>query len=85
MTGPITDDQLARVIKPIVEGQIRSFLHAHPSVIEAVDWRFSQDTKAEALVAGIAKRVNRDLLCPQTRVRLKAALECHIEADDTDV
>lgn len=85
MTGPILDDELARIIKPIVEGQIRSFIHSHPAVAEAVDWRHSHDTKQEALVSSIAKRVSRDLLCPQTRVRLKAALQSESEAADTDV
>lgn len=85
MTGPILDDELARIIKPIVEGQIRSFIHSHPAVAEAVDWRHSHATKQEALVSSIAKRVNRDLLCPQTRMRMQAALKPLREAADPDV
>ena len=71
---PVVDDELAKIIRPIVEGQIRSFIHSHPGIVAGVDWRFSQDTKEEALVASIAKRVNRDLLSEQTRLRLLCAL-----------
>lgn len=70
----VIDDELARIICPIVEGQIRSFIHSHPNIVEGVDWRFSQDTKEEALVASIAKRINRDLLSEQTRLRVTAVL-----------
>jgi hypothetical protein len=72
---PIIDDELAKIIRPIVEGQIRSFIHSHPGIVEGVDWRHSQPTKEEALVASIAKRVNRDLLSEHTRRRLKAVME----------
>lgn len=72
---PVINDALAKVIRPIVEGQIRSFIHSHPGIVEGVDWRFSQSTKEEALVASIAKRVNRDLLSEQTRLRLKAVMD----------
>jgi hypothetical protein len=71
---PVIDDALAKIIRPIVEGQIRSFIHSHPNIVEGVDWRFSQATKEEALVASIAKRVNRDLLSEQTRLRLAAVV-----------
>jgi hypothetical protein len=81
----MTDDPLAKIIKPIVEGQIRSFLHAHPVIADAVDWRHSHDTKTEALVSSIAKRVSRDLLCPQTRGRIKAAMEALTVVDQPGV
>lgn len=71
---PIIDDKLAKVIRPIVEGQIRSFIHSHPNITTGVDWRYSQATPSEALVASIAKRISRELLSDQTRVRLSAAL-----------
>lgn len=70
----ILDDKLAKIIRPIVEGQIRSFIHSHPNIITGVDWRYSQATPAEALVASIAKRISRELLSDQTRVRLSAAM-----------
>lgn len=72
---PVIDDDLARIIRPIVEGQIRSFIHSHPGIVEGVDWRFSQATKEEALVASIAKRVVRDLLSEATRLRIRAVME----------
>lgn len=68
------EDGLARIIRPIVEGQIRSFLNDHPVIAEAVNWRFSAPSKREALVASIGKRINRDLLCGATTARLAAAL-----------
>lgn len=75
---PILDDKLAKVIRPIVEGQIRSFIHSHPNIITGVDWRYSQATPSEALVASIAKRIVRELLSDQTRVRLSAAIGTEI-------
>lgn len=71
---PILDDKLARIVRPIVEGQIRSFIHSHPNITTGVDWRYSQATPSEALVASIAKRIVRELLSDQTRVRLSAAM-----------
>lgn len=74
-------DPLERIIRPIVEGQIRGFLKEHPALVEAVDWFNKQDrsgrrvkTKADTFVDSLAKRINRDLLCSTSRVRLAAAL-----------
>lgn len=78
MTSPKmrrVDTPLARVIQPIVEGQIRDFLNQHPQIAEAVDWRHSHATKKDALVSSIAKRLSRDLCCPDTERRIRAALE----------
>lgn len=67
-------DPLARVIAPIVEGQIRSFLHDHPEIAAAhAGKRRPGRTQTDALVDSIAKRIVRDLLCADTRVRLVAA------------
>lgn len=66
-------DPLERVIRPIVEGQIRSFLHDHPEVLEGWSGKHSQKTRLEAVKDSLAKRVVRDLLCSETRVRLRAA------------
>jgi hypothetical protein len=82
---PVIDDDLAKIIRPIVEGQIRSFIHSHPNIVKGVDWRFSQDTREEALVASIAKRVNRDLLSEQTRLRLAAVLGTNAPSSQTGV
>lgn len=67
-------DQLEKVIRPIVEGQIRSFIADHPGMLKSVDWYRPRDDKATTLTNSIAKRIIRDLLCEQTRVRLVAAL-----------
>lgn len=65
-------DALARVLTPVVEGQIRSYLSDHPEMIDAFagKWR----PKKEGIVRSISKRILTDLLCPQTRLRLVAAI-----------
>lgn len=68
-------DPLARIIQPIVEGQIRSFLIDHPEVAAAWPGKLKPDIdKRTAIVNSLAKRISQDLLCPDTRVRLMAAL-----------
>lgn len=66
-------EPLERIIRPIVDGQIMSFLHDHPVVAEACDWAWKQ-SKAETLKNSLGKRITGDLLCPQTRMRLVAAV-----------
>jgi hypothetical protein len=73
---------LARVIKPIVEGQLRTFAVAHPAVIEAVDWRHNHPSKLDAFVSSVAKRVSNALLCEETQARLRSALGGHNQADE---
>lgn len=67
-------DALEKVIRPIVEGQIRGFLKEHPSIIEAVDWYKPRADKAVTFTNSLAKRIVRDLTCPTSRARLAAAL-----------
>ena len=67
-------DPLERVIRPIVEGQLYSFINDHPEVPEAVNWFKPRKDKRTTFVNSVAKRIIRDLLCPETRVRLAAAL-----------
>lgn len=68
-------DQLERVVRRIVEGQIRGFLKEHPSIVEAVDWyKPRRDDKATTFTNSLAKRIVLDLVCPTTRARLVAAL-----------
>lgn len=67
-------DPLERVIRPIVEGQIRGFLKEHPSVVAAVDWYKKRPDKAVTFTNSLSKRIVRDLLCPTSRARLAAAL-----------
>jgi len=74
-------DPLERVIRPIVEGQIVSYLNDHPEIAEAYTGkRYDGRSKAAALKNSLAKRIVRDLLCADTRVRLEAAvLELSLE------
>lgn len=67
-------DPLERVIRPIVEGQIRGFLKEHPALIEAVDWYKPRKDKAVTFTNSLAKRIIRDLTCATSRARLAAAL-----------
>jgi hypothetical protein len=66
---------LERIIRPIVEGQIRSFLNDHPEVLIGVTrhkpWGKSQ---AEWVTDSLAKRIVRDLTCGTTTARLAAFL-----------
>lgn len=68
-------DQLERIIRPIVEGQIRGFLKEHPSIVDAVDWyKPRKDDKATTFINSLAKRIVRDLVCPIVRARMATAL-----------
>lgn len=65
---------LERIIRPIVEGQIRSFCHDHPSILKGVDWYSPRNDKMETLVNSLSKRITRDLLCGNTTARIALAL-----------
>jgi hypothetical protein len=67
-------DPLEKIIRPIVEGQIRGFLLEHPAVVEAVDWYKPRQDKSVTFVNSLSKRIVRDLTCPMVRARLSAAL-----------
>lgn len=67
-------DPLEKVIRPIVEGQIRGFLKEHPAIVHAVDWYKKRADKATTLTNSLAKRIILDLLCPLTRERIEGAL-----------
>lgn len=67
-------DALEAIIRPIVEGQLRSFTHDHPEVIDAVDWYKPRADKRTTFVNSVGKRILRDLLCSETRMRLGAAI-----------
>lgn len=77
--------ELERVVRPIVEGQIRSFINDHPEVASSVDWYKPRQDKAQTFVNSLSKRIIRDLLCKETRARLIAALlELSTEAPRND-
>lgn len=74
-------DPLEKIIRPIVEGQIRGFLKEHPSIIKAVDWYKPRTDKEKTFVNSLSKRIVRDLLCANSKARIRAALlECKLEA-----
>ncbi len=58
------NEALARIIRPIVEGQVRAFLHAHPDGEE----------HPGHFVSGIGKRVTHDICSPPVVERIKLAL-----------
>lgn len=64
-------DALEKIFRPIVEGQLRSYVADHPEVLAGL--RGSKGTKHRAFVASVSKRILGDLLCAQTRMRLAAA------------
>jgi hypothetical protein len=64
-------DSYEKIISRIVEGQIKSFLHAHPEVAEG--WagkRSPGKTKAMAVTDSLAKRITRELISPQVRAQI---------------
>jgi len=66
---------LEKVIRPIVEGQIRGFLKEHPEILDRVNWfKPRQHDKATTFTNSLAKRIVRDLVCASTRARLETAL-----------
>jgi hypothetical protein len=78
-------DPLERVIRPIVEGQIRGFLLEHPKIIDAVDWFKPRKDKSVTFVNSLSKRITLDLICAETRARIEAALFEVWEAEKLDV
>lgn len=65
---------LERVIRPIVEGQIRGFLIEHPRVLDSVDWYKPRSDKMTTFVNSLSKRIVRDLTCGIVTARLAKAL-----------
>lgn len=66
---------LERVIRPIVEGQIKGFIKEHPSILQGVDWyKPRQADRATTLINSLAKRIVLDLTCSATTARLRQAL-----------
>lgn len=78
-------DPLERVIRPIVEGQIRGFLLEHPKIIAAVDWFKPRKDKSVTFVNSLSKRITLDLICAETRARIESALFEVWEAEKSDV
>lgn len=66
--------QLEKIIRPIVEGQIRGFLKEHPKIVEAVDWYKPRTNKTDTFVNSLAKRIVRDLCCSHSTGRIEAAI-----------
>jgi hypothetical protein len=59
------DEALARIIRPIVEGQVRAYLHAHPE----------GEAHPGQLATGIGKRVTHDPCSPRVVERIRLALK----------
>jgi hypothetical protein len=73
-------EAVERVIRPIVEGQIRGFVKEHPSVLAGVDWYKPRLDKETTFVNSLAKRIVRDLTCGTSTARLAVAL-LELQAD----
>lgn len=73
----MTDDPLERIIRPVVEGQLRSFVTDHPEVLAAVRWYRPRGRTVDpttTFVNSISKRITRDLISDANRARLRNAL-----------
>lgn len=88
-------DPLERVIRPIVEGQVRGFAKEHPGVLNGVTWyKGKKHGVLATFVNSLSKRVVRDLVCEENRQRIedayfeiweaekKSAVEHYAAADD---
>lgn len=73
-SGLRTVNALEKIVRPIVEGQIRGFLKEHPKVLEGVDWYAPRTDRAVTFVNSLAKRIVCDLVCGTTLLRIEAAL-----------
>lgn len=62
---------LVQIVMPIVEGQLRSFAKAHPSVLDGVTWYRDRD-RLDVFVDSAAKRISTALLCPETVARMRS-------------
>jgi len=65
---------IERIVRPIVEGQIRGFINEHPEILRGVDWYKPRSDKAATLLGSLAKRIIPDLASEGTARRLRAAL-----------
>jgi hypothetical protein len=74
MTKRERSTPVEKVIRPIVEGQLRGFLKEHPEILNCVDWYKPRKDKTDTFVGSIAKRIVRDLTCDNSLARLRAAL-----------
>lgn len=73
----MTTSAFERIIRPIVEGQIRGFLMEHPKIVEAVDWYKPRKDKSVTFLNSMSKRIVRDLVSANCHARIRAALlEC---------
>lgn len=78
-------DPLEKIIRPIVEGQIRGFLKEHPAVLNSVDWFKKRTDKATTFTNSLSKRITLDLICDETRGRIEDALFERWEAEKSGV
>lgn len=72
---PPGNKQLERIVRPVVEGQIRGFIKEHPGILKGVDWyKKPGSDKAKVLCGSLTKRIVMDLTCGTSAARLVAAL-----------
>ena len=69
------DHRVEKIVRPIVQGQIRSFLNDHPEITGGCTRHVAVGKAApDWIVDSLAKRIVRDLACGNTVARLEAAL-----------
>lgn len=65
--------ELEKIIRPIVEGQLRGFVKEHAEILRGVTWYKNGATPAQTFIGSLSKRIVRDLTCRNTAARLAAA------------
>lgn len=63
-----------RIIRPIVEGQLRGMVKEHPTLLDGVLWFKPKTNKEDVFVNSAAKRIINDLACDENIARLRSAL-----------
>lgn len=68
--------RLEKIIKPIVEGQLRSYAQGHPQLLKAVHWGLKKpgSTPLDSFVSSGSKRITTALLSKETIERLRSAI-----------
>jgi hypothetical protein len=65
------NEELAKIIRPIVEGQVRTWLAAHPG----------GENFPGHMIGGIGKRITHDICSEQMVERIKLALGAGLASD----
>lgn len=76
------------IVRAVVEGQVSSFINDHPEVLDTgtTTWKTPRNKTRKAQIKdSIAKRIVRDLTCPDTKAKLILSLQSASGDEASDV